>query len=45
MTTDGFCKGMVLVVIFFLIFEIIIFGFVVAMWDQVHDVETVFHPP
>ena len=30
-------------VIFFRIFEIIIFCFVVAIYDLVHDVETIFH--
>ena len=29
--------------IFFRIFEIIIFCFVVAICDPVHDVETIFH--
>ena len=29
----------------FRIFEIIIFCFVVVMYDLVHDVEAIFHPP
>ena len=34
---------MISVVNFFRIFEIIIFCFVVAICDLVHDVETIFH--
>ena len=41
--TLGVQRRMISVVIFFY-FEIIIFCFVVAICDQVHDVETIFHP-
>ena len=36
-------KIMISMVNFFCIFEIIIFCFVVAICDLVHDVETIFH--
>ena len=39
----GVQHRMISVDIFFLIFEIIIFCFVVAICDHVHDVETKFH--
>ena len=39
----GVQRRMISVVIFFRIFEIIIFCFVVAICDLVHDVETIVH--
>ena len=39
----GVQHRMISVVNFFCIFEIIIFCFVVAICDLVHDVETIFH--
>ena len=39
----GVQRRMISVDIFFRIFEIIIFCCVVAICDQVHDVETIFH--
>ena len=39
----GVQRRMISVDFFFCIFEIIIFCFVVAICDLVHDVETIFH--
>ena len=39
----GVQRGMISMVNFFRIFEIIIFCFVVAICDLVYDVETIFH--
>ena len=39
----GVQRRMISVVNFFRIFDIIIFCFVVAICDLVHDVETIFH--
>ena len=39
----GVQRRIISVVIFFRIFEIIILWFVVAIFDLVHDVETIFH--
>ena len=39
----GVQRRMISVVNFFRIFEIIIFCFVVAICDLLHDVETIFH--
>ena len=41
--THGMQRRMISVDSFFRIFEIIIFCFVVAICDLVHDVETIFH--
>ena len=41
--THGVQRRMISVDNFFRIFEIIIFCFVVALCDLVHDVETIFH--
>ena len=44
-TYKGYSVGWFYDHLFFRIFEIICFCFVVAIFDLVHDVETIFHLP
>ena len=42
-TVNAYYRRMISMVNFLVFLEIIIFCFVVAIWDLVHDTETIFH--